>query len=83
MLEMPELWDTCQEKRLTKCVTSLGESVGVAVSKAGREESSKDFGFEYRAVEFGICPTGFWYYIGPVFPTISPFLLCGMIIYII
>lgn len=47
----------------------------LAVSKAGRAEPCKPFGFWHRAIGFGVFPAGLSFCLGPVFPHYASFSL--------
>ena len=62
MLEMPEPWDSYQEKLLTGSGTSLRERS--VLPSTNRKESD----IRHGDAEFGVCPAVFSSCFGPVFP---------------
>jgi hypothetical protein len=69
MLEMTELWDTCQVELLTRCETSLTEvCLGQQTWKDGK---------------VGVCPSGLWSCLGLIVPHYVPFCPFGLVIYIL
>ena len=62
MLEMPELWDTCQGKLLTGNGTSPRERSLLQSTKL------KELDIRYKDAVFRVHPAGFLSCFGPVFP---------------
>jgi hypothetical protein len=90
---MPEQWETCQRKLLTRSWTSQRERQGrgrgrgrgrggsVAVSKAERSwRSAECIDIRHGDAESGVCLAGFQFVLVQYFLTMMP---SGMVIYIL
>ena len=83
MLEMPELWDTCQGKLVTEWNQPQRKKY-VAVNKAERSwRSEESFDIRHEDAEVGVCSAGFSFGLVQYFLTVLPSLHLRMVIYIL
>lgn len=73
MLEMTELWGTCQGELLKPYGTSQRERSVLRLTKLPVERlrtwsSEECIDIRHEDTDFGVCPAGFWSCVGPVFP---------------
>lgn len=77
ILEMPEIWDTCQEE-LYREQNQHKRKKCIAVKKRNIHNNLSLLMAKHEVTGFRFCPARFWFCLAQYFLTMSPFLSFGM-----